>query len=199
MVSVIVPVYNGEKFIRRGVGSVLGQLDGRVELILIDDGSTDSSGMICDEYASKHSGIHVIHKKNGGTSSAKNMGIEAAKGKYLSFMDCDDFLDATTFCEIIPILQKQQPDCLDFGWRYVDGEGRVSENLHQCRKNVLLPLQELETVILPPLLNLRKDDAHFVYDFCCTKVFKAEIIRTFQVRFDEEKRTWEDRTFLLRT
>lgn len=198
LISVIVPVYNGEKFIRRSVESVLCQMDGRIELMLVDDGSTDSSGTICDEYAAKYPDVRVIHKTNGGTSSAKNMGIAAANGRYLSFMDCDDFFDADTFAQVIPVLLAQQPDCLDFGWRYINLQGEASEGLHQCKKNTLLSLQELETVILPPLLNLCKDEAHFVFDFCCNKVFKTEIIRTFHVRFDEEKRTWEDRTFLLR-
>lgn len=198
IISVIVPIYNGEKTIARAIESVLCQMDGRIELILVDDGSTDRSGAICDGYAVKYPHIHVIHKSNGGTSSAKNMGIEKAKGMYLSFLDCDDFFDADTFSQIIPILLQHRPDCLDFGWKYVSNQGDISKNLHQCPKNTLISLQELETVILPPLLNLRKDDAHFVYDFCCTKVFKAEIVKQFHVHFDEDKRTWEDRTFLLR-
>jgi glycosyltransferase involved in cell wall biosynthesis len=198
IISVIVPVYNGEAFVRRAVESVLCQMNGRIELILVDDGSTDCSGTICDGYAEKYPDVHVIHKKNGGTSSAKNMGIEAAKGRYLSFLDCDDFFASDTYSQIIPILLAYEPDCLDFGWKYVNAQGEVSENLHQCKKNVLMLQQELETVILPPLLNLRKDDAHFVYDFCWNKIFKTEIIKAFHVRFDEEKRTWEDRTFLLR-
>ena len=198
IISVIVPVYNGEKFIRRAVESVLCQMDGRIELILVDDGSTDASGTICDEYAAKCPYIHVIHKENGGTSSAKNMGIELAKGRYLSFMDCDDFFDEDTFCQIIPVLQAHDPDCLDFGWKYVNAHGEVSEALHRCKKNTLMTQEELETVILPPLLNLRKDDDHFVFDFCWNKIFKAQIVKDCQVRFDEEKRTWEDRTFLLR-
>lgn len=198
IISVIVPVYNGEKFVRRAVESILCQMDGRIELILVDDGSTDASAGICDEYAQKHPQIHVIHKANGGTSSAKNMAIEVAEGQYLSFMDCDDYLDEHTYSQIIPLLQEYQPDCLDFGYRYVDIQGNKTEMLHQCEKNTLLSREELETVILPPLLNLRKDDAHFVFDFCCTKIFRAEIVKKHQVRFDEEKRTWEDRTFILR-
>lgn len=198
MISVIVPIYNGEKTVRRAIESILCQMDGRIELILVDDGSTDSSGAICDEYSSRHEHIHVLHKSNGGTSSAKNCGLEIAKGRYISFMDSDDFFEPDTFEQIIPVLLEYQPDCLDFGFHYVNVQGDVSENMHQCRKNVLLPLQELETVILPPLLNLRKDDDHFVFDFCWNKIFKADIIQANQVRFDEDKRTWEDRTFLLR-
>ena len=198
LISVIVPVYNGEKTLRRAVESVLRQMDGRIELILVNDGSKDESGSICDEYAEISPDIHVIHKKNGGTSSAKNMGIAVAKGKYLSFMDCDDYFDSDTYTSIIPILQECQPDCLDFGLKYINPQGEVSECLHQCQKNRLLSQQVLEELILPPLLNLRKDDAHFIYDFCCNKIFRAEIVMEHGVRFDEEKRTWEDRAFLLR-
>lgn len=198
IISVIVPVYNGEKFVRRAADSVVRQMDGRIELILVDDGSTDGSGAICDEYATKYPNIQVIHKANGGTSSAKNRGIDIAQGAYLSFMDCDDFFDADMFEQIIPLLIEHQPDCFDFGWRYWNNCGESVENLHQCPKNVLIPREELESLILPPLLNLRDDKAHFIYDFCVTKVFKAEIIQKHQVRFDEDKRTWEDRTFLLR-
>ena len=198
LISVIVPVYNGEKTLRRAVESVLCQMDGRIELILVDDGSKDESGAICDEYVARCPDIHVIHKANGGTSSAKNMGIAIAKGQYLSFMDCDDYFDSDTYGSIIPILQEYQPDCLDFGLKYINQQGEVAESLHQCPKNILLSRQVLEELIFPPLLNLRKDDAHFIFDFCCNKMFKAEIIREHDVRFDEEKRTWEDRTFLLR-
>ena len=198
LISVIVPVYNGEKTLRRAVESVLCQMDGRIELILVDDGSKDESGAICDEYVARCPDIHVIHKANGGTSSAKNMGIAMAKGQYLSFMDCDDYFDSDTYASIIPILQEYQPDCLDFGLKYINQQGEVAESLHQCPKNILLSRQVLEELVFPPLLNLRKDDAHFIFDFCWNKMFKAEIIREHDVRFDEEKRTWEDRTFLLR-
>lgn len=198
LISVIVPVYNGEKTLRRAVESVLCQMDGRIELILVDDGSKDESGTICDAYAEKYPDIHVIHKENGGTSSAKNMGIAVAKGQFLSFMDCDDYFDSDTYASIIPILQEYQPDCLDFGWKYIGEQGESTASIHQCPKNTVLSLQQLEAIILPPLLNLCKDDAHFVFDFCWNKIFKASIIKENGVRFDEEKRTWEDRTFLLR-
>lgn len=197
LISVIVPVYNGEKTVARAIESVLSQMDGRIELILVNDGSKDSSGAICDEYAAKNPNIHVIHKENGGTSSAKNMGIAIAKGRYLSFMDCDDTLEPTTYAEIIPILLEHAPDCLDFGLNYVNSQGNATPQLHKVEKNTLLSQDVLESLILPPLLNLRKDDEHFVFDFACNKIFKASIIHGQHVHFDETKRTWEDRTFIL--
>lgn len=91
MVSVIVPVYKAEKYLRRCIDSVLAQTYEDWELILVDDGSPDSSGKICDEYAQKDSRISVYHKENGGVSSARNMGLDNAKGDFICFLDSDDY------------------------------------------------------------------------------------------------------------
>lgn len=92
MVSVIIPVYNVEKYIRECVDSVIKQTYRDIEIILVDDGSTDSSGILCDEYAKNDLRIKVIHKQNGGLSSARNAGIEIATGDYLTFVDSDDYI-----------------------------------------------------------------------------------------------------------
>lgn len=198
LISVIVPAYNAEKTLNRAVESILCQMDGSVELILVNDGSADSSGAICDAYAAKYADIHVIHKANGGTSSAKNMGIQAATGRYISFMDSDDYLEQTAYAEIRQIIGKFAPDCIDFGWRYVsNGEAREPV-FHKLPKNCVLDEAQMKETILPPLLNLRSDPDHFIFDFCCNKVFKAEIIHRNGILFDVDKRVWEDRTFLLR-
>ena len=89
-VSVIVPVYNVEKYLRECVDSILSQTYTCFELILVDDGSTDNSGAICDDYAKENRRIKVIHKENGGLSDARNVGIEAANGSYYTFIDSDD-------------------------------------------------------------------------------------------------------------
>lgn len=90
--SIIIPIYNSEKFIASCIDSILTQTFTDFELILVDDGSTDKSGEICDEYAKKDSRIRVFHKENGGTASARNLGIEKAHGDYLHFVDADDFV-----------------------------------------------------------------------------------------------------------
>ena len=92
LVSIIAPVYNVEKYLREAVDSVCAQTYPNWELILVDDGSTDQSGIICDEYAKKDSRIRVFHTENSGVSCARNMGIENAHGKWITFMDSDDFL-----------------------------------------------------------------------------------------------------------
>ena len=92
MVSIIIPVYNGEKFISRCVDSVLSQTYSDFELILVNDGSKDNSGKLCDAYAQKDPRIRVIHQENGGVSRARNRGLDAAKGDVISFVDIDDYI-----------------------------------------------------------------------------------------------------------
>ena len=122
-VSVIVPVYNVEVFLRRCVDSILQQTYPNLEVVLIDDGSSDKSGMICDEYAAKDMRIRVVHQENAGVSAARNMGIEASSGEYITFCDSDDAL-APGF------IDAAMNDCLQFSldlWmgtsvRIVDGK-----------------------------------------------------------------------------
>lgn len=93
LISIIVPVYNVEKYLEECVDSIINQTYKNLEIILVDDGSTDNSGKICDEYKEKDNRIVVIHKKNGGLSSARNEGMKYAKGAYLQFVDSDDYMD----------------------------------------------------------------------------------------------------------
>lgn len=92
IITIIVPVYNAEKYLHRCVDSILAQTFADFELLLIDDGSKDNSGAICDEYAAKDSRVRVFHKENGGVSSARNMGLDNAKGEWICFVDSDDYL-----------------------------------------------------------------------------------------------------------
>lgn len=93
LISVIVPVYNVEKYLNRAVDSILAQTYQKLEIILVDDGSTDRSGAICDAYAEKDSRIKVIHKPNGGPSEARNVGIRASAGVFIGFVDSDDYIE----------------------------------------------------------------------------------------------------------
>lgn len=100
MISVIAPVYNAEKYLHRCIDSILVQSFTDFELLLINDGSKDNSGKICDEYAAKDSRIRVFHKENGGVSSARNLGLDNAKGDYIMFVDSDDYM-FPEMCELM--------------------------------------------------------------------------------------------------
>ena len=97
MVSVIIPVFNTEKELPRCLKSIVNQSYKELEIICIDDGATDRSGVIIDEFAQRDSRIKVIHKDNGGESSARNIGLKIAKGRYIAFCDCDDYLDTDMY------------------------------------------------------------------------------------------------------
>ena len=93
LVSIIVPIYNVEKYIKECIDSIINQTYKNLEIILVDDGSPDCCPKICDEYSKKDKRIKVIHKENGGLSSARNAGLDVAKGEYVSFIDSDDVVD----------------------------------------------------------------------------------------------------------
>lgn len=114
MVSVIIPVYNVEKFLNRCVDSVLSQTYKNIEIILVDDGALDSSPQICDEYTKKDSRVTVIHKKNGGLASARNAGLKVAKGDYILFVDSDDWIKDDTLEELLNIAVKNKVDFVRF-------------------------------------------------------------------------------------
>ena len=93
LISIIIPVYNAEKYLKKCLDSVINQTYKNLEIILVDDGSTDKSPEICDKYAEKDSRIIVLHKENGGVSSSRNAGLDIFKGEYLSFVDSDDYVE----------------------------------------------------------------------------------------------------------
>ncbi|WP_413854238.1 glycosyltransferase family 2 protein [Candidatus Ruminimicrobium bovinum] len=110
LISVIIPVYNVEKYLSRCIDSVINQTYKNLEIILIDDGSTDNSGKICDEYAIKDNRIKVIHKQNGGVSSARNIGLDVAKGNYIGFVDSDDYIENDMYEILYELLVRNQTD-----------------------------------------------------------------------------------------
>lgn len=109
-ISIIVPVYNVSKYIRKCLDTIINQTYTNLEIILIDDGSTDNSGKICDEYAKIDSRIKVIHKENGGISSARNAGIKSATGKYIGFVDSDDWIDLDMYNRLYNNLKNENAE-----------------------------------------------------------------------------------------
>lgn len=184
-VSIVVPVYQAEKTLRRCVDSILNQMYEEIELILVDDGSTDESGMICDQYAANDDRVVAIHKENGGVSSARNIGISAATGRFLMFVDSDDEI-ASDFVQIY--IDEQELDTCDI---VIGGFTRVLEN-GESRKEI-------------PLLNgkrnldvwqeICKDTSMFGY--ICSKLFRTDIIKANHLRFRTDMHAQEDLEFCL--
>lgn len=116
IISIIIPVYNVEKYLSKCLDSIISQTYKQLEIIIIDDGSTDNSGIICDEYALMDNRIIVIHQPNGGLSAARNSGLNIAKGEFVMFVDSDDFVESA-FCEKpLNIALRENVDIVTFGY-----------------------------------------------------------------------------------
>lgn len=116
LVSIIVPVYNVDKFLRKCIESILNQSYKAIEIILIDDGSIDCSGRICDEYSSKYEQIYVVHQKNGGVSKARNAGLNLIHGEYFSFVDGDDTIDPAFIDLMVKEMNCNDVDLVRLSW-----------------------------------------------------------------------------------
>lgn len=110
LISVIVPVYNVEKYLRKCVDSIINQTYNNIEILLIDDGSTDGSGAICDEYSQRYDIVTAYHKQNGGLSSARNYGIERAKGEFIGLVDSDDYIHEEMYDRLYTLLVENDAD-----------------------------------------------------------------------------------------
>lgn len=126
-ISVIVPVYNAEKYLHRCMDSILAQTFTDFELLLIDDGSKDQSGAICDEYARKDERVRVWHKENGGVSSARNVGLDNARGEWVTFSDSDDWLEPNAFAYYDEMTKKHSFDYLYCGY-FLNGVPKTPED-----------------------------------------------------------------------
>ena len=183
--SVVIPVYNAEETLPRCLDSLLAQSGNNIEIILVDDGSTDSSAEICKKYAYFHPEIKYLEKENGGVSSARNAALEIAQGDYITFVDSDDWVTPDYFEVINGILKEFDYDFIQFPQLTVKGDER---------KEKLLPAFDSTN---------HKDIIHrLVSDMCKKrintpngKVYKRQIIEENTIRFKEDIEIGEDRTF----
>ena len=122
ILTVVIPVYNVEKYLKRCIESILIQEWKLYDILLVDDGSADNSPKICDDYAKAYDFISVIHKKNGGLSAARNTGISNAEGEYVFFLDSDDWIEPNTFSDLAEVIESDQYDIISFNPEFVKSE-----------------------------------------------------------------------------
>lgn len=118
-VSIIVPVYNAKRYLDKCLSSLVEQTYGNVEIIVVDDGSTDGSGGICDRYAAEFSTVHCYHKENQGAGQARNFGMDRSTGDYIMYVDADDYIAKRCVAEVVGIAERYQADLVDFGKVYM--------------------------------------------------------------------------------
>lgn len=185
--SVIIPVYNVERYISRCIDSVISQhLNNEIELLLVDDGSKDLSGKICDEYASKYSWIRAFHIPNGGVGNARNYGLKQASGEYITFIDSDDFLDEGIYAEIYKLHKEYNADAYVFGYKdYPKNEKAKVHILKEgyCNDSITLADKYLE---------MKKNYLMFSV---VNKVFRKSICKS--ILFNTEVHYFEDYLFAL--
>lgn len=127
LITVIVPVYNADKFLNRCVNSILKQTYKNIEVILIDDGSMDNSPSICDQFVSTDNRLKVIHKKNEGPGAARRTGFGVAQGDYITFIDADDYIDENMYMRLVDVAGREQADIIQCGYMLVKDDGELIE------------------------------------------------------------------------
>ena len=179
LISVIVPIYGVEKYLNKCVDSIVNQTYQNLEIILVDDGSKDNCGAICDQWLTKDNRIKVIHKENGGLSDARNAGLQVASGEYISFIDSDDYIEPT-FLEILYTkLQEECADIAECGTRYVDEFGKELK-IRKSQDGVFATLDALKLII----------EENGLYQTVWNKLYRREMIEGFTFakgRYNEDE------------
>lgn len=148
MFSVMIPVYNMEKYLNRCIDSIINQSYNDIEVILVDDGSQDSSPKICDEYALEYSFIRVIHKKNEGLLMARRTAIREAQGEYFVFLDADDYLSNSYFKSLESVIKKEKCDLIFFGYNLVDSRDNIIRSVIDIYKNTRFGIDDKDQLLL---------------------------------------------------
>lgn len=188
-VSVIIPVYNAQKFLDRCVRSVLEQTLPEVEVILVDDGSTDESGRMCDAYAAWNSRVQVLHLENGGPARARNQGIRIAKGTYIGFVDSDDYVDQSMFEKLYEAAQRTDSDIAMCNYAVETTESTCPATMNYR------PLYT-ETEIKTDLIQRYYTGDHSGLYSMCNKLFRRSFIWANSLEIDETLRRGEDAWFI---
>lgn len=177
LISIIIPIYNVEMYLRRCIDSVLNQTYRNLEVILVDDGSPDKCGEICDEYAEKDKRIRVIHKENGGLSDARNAGLDIATGEYVAFVDSDDYIDKDMYVKLYEAIQEADADMSICNFRYVDENGT-------CKfSNNDLPIKDETLSGIHILLNNMFDEKCWYWVVAWNKLYKRELFENIKYPF----------------
>lgn len=185
LISVIVPVYNIEIYLRECIDSLINQTYKNIEIIIVDDGSTDSSSIICDEYAKKYSFIKAYHKTNGGLSDARNYGIVRATGKYLCFVDSDDFVENNFIYELWKNIKNYKCQISSCAFLHYYSN---NVKIYKCKKNITKKYLKEDAL---KYLNI---DGYFS-DSVCNKMFDKVLFN--EIKFPIAKK-YEDRRTIYR-
>ena len=189
LVTIVLPIYNVEKYINRCIESVVSQTYSYLEIILVDDGSPDKCPQICDEWAEKDDRIKVIHKENQGLGMARNTGIENATGEYICFFDSDDYIAKDAIEKLYEALQENSADAIVFGFSKVGGNGEIGQTIIPDEKKLFYSGNEVREEFLPELVapDLKKPGCKRYYMTAWSFMYSMEYINKMKWRFVSER------------
>lgn len=190
MISIIVPIYNIEQYLTQCIESIMNQTYQDLDIVLVDDGSTDSSPMICDEFAKKDSRIRVIHKKNEGLVRARKTGIQAAYGEYIAYVDGDDWIELDMISTLYNLMIEQNVDVVMCGMFEDTGDvcKEVNQDFHEGRYDKTALIQEIY-----PSMIVGEDFFDWkILPAVWNKIYKKEIVIPYQMQVDDGLRMGED-------
>lgn len=200
LISVIVPIYNVESYLERCVQSIQRQTYDNLEIILVDDGSTDSCPKMCDDFAKEDNRIKVIHKENNGQGCARNTGLKTASGKFVLFVDADDFIDNNHVKALYNLLVSNDADTVLGSLSYKKNHKPITRQSHNLKLGVYENERVKDEILLCFIgadINSKKDV--LLEASACTNLYSKEIIDSFNVSFESERQTIsEDLFFNLR-
>lgn len=185
-ISIIVPVYNVEKYLPRCIKSLLDQTYKNTEIILVDDGSPDNSGKICDEYSEKYKNIKTFHKENQGLGMARNTGLEHATGKYVTFVDSDDWLDTDLLSKLYEYLVKYKVEAVIGSYKRVDRNGNIMPPDIIYNENVFYG-EQVKKEFLPRIIGRSPEKRDNLGVSSCGRLFSTDVIQKFNVKFESER------------
>ncbi len=190
LLSVIVPIFNTERYLEKCIKSIQNQSYSNLEIILVDDGSLDDSGMICDEWKRKDSRIKVIHKENGGIVSARKAGVVIAKGEYVTYVDSDDWLEPEMYAELMGKAVQYHADIVSSGLKreYADSILEEFDNIEQGFYN----RNDIEQDVFPKMICTGNFYEAGINVHVYNKIFRAKILRKYQLELEDDIRMGED-------
>ena len=189
VVTIVLSIYNVEKYLERCINSVVNQTYKNLEIILVDDGATDSCPQICDEWAKKDSRIKVIHKKNAGLGMARNTGIENANGEYICFFDSDDYITLDAIEKLVNIAKKEKSDIVTFGFSRVDRNGNITEEHIPTSTKVTYTGDEICNDFLADMIapQTASSDRQNLWMSAWASFYSLELIKKANWRFVSER------------
>lgn len=187
-ITIIVPVYNNARYLRQCIDSLLSQTLKSIEILLVDDGSTDGSGNICDEYAKKDERICVIHKENEGLGLTRNVGMAAARGEYFTFVDSDDYVDPDMYRVLLEQANKYKADVC-FGGSTLFYDNGVKMPSEMVLAQAVYRGAEIREKVVPQIIGSAPEDTHeaIIGYSMCTGIYRLSIVKEHNITFYSER------------